>query len=111
MPTNLTPPPAPPEPKIEALLNQAIAIAVHAFDGQTATEKVLAGMAKFTRAAVNAQADAGLWHEWSIKDSRDLAGLVVEYTVRERSLVKQAPIRVRWDFKNTVLRYLATWES
>lgn len=104
--------PAPPEPKIEALLNQAIRATVHAFEDQKATKAVLEAMGSYARQAVLTQADLGMWREWAINDGRDLAELGCTFEITQRGpLDVQSWVAPSWDFARTPLRFLATWSE
>lgn len=120
-------PAAPPEPKIEALLNHARDLTVKMFHGKTATKKTLDLMGAFALAVVRTQADAGLWSEWAIARAADLAALRCTFEVRQPRLIDACPFGVDgkpraaggawvapvwvapvWDFKETPLAFLAT---
>lgn len=101
------------EPKIEELLNAAQEIAVRAHLGQPVIESVLAGMAFAARAAVYAQADAGMWGEFGVLDSDALRGLEVRFARNPVQILAIGdgtwrPLRCEWNFKSTVLRFLET---
>lgn len=100
--------PPPSEPKIEALLNAAIAAAVAAFEGQRPTPSTLARMGQFARDAVCVQADLGMWREWTIADHRDFDELQCTFEIRSNGLLAPQYIAPVWDFRGTPLKFLAT---
>lgn len=102
------------EPLVELLLNQAVAVAVGAMNGQAANRTVLAVMQRILITTVHAQADAGLWKPFQVDDARAFANLAVYVTPKPRSLLDGpggVKLSVRWDFALTQLSYLATWEA
>lgn len=100
---------ASPEPKIEALLNQAIASAVDAHVGLPATTSNLKSLSNHARLIVCAQAEAGMWREWTIVDARDFQYLSCTFERRATSVLPGPLIVPRWDFTRTPLKFLATW--
>lgn len=98
------------EPEIEELLNMARDAGISAVVGRPATRSNLAIAAHVARQTVLAQADVGMWRKWTIEDAREFAELGCEFEIAPPSLRDNDPhpIRVRWDFKRTPLRFLET---
>lgn len=95
---------------IENLLNAARDAAIHVYEGQPATKANLRGMAEIARTTVLAQAEAGLWREWCVTSSADIAAVKCTVEIRP-TLGIRAPIQIVWNWIDTPLRHLATSDA
>lgn len=100
------------EPEIENLLNAAVDAAVDAHLGLKAEKRTFDSMASHAKIVVLAQVEAGMWAKWTVVDARDFADLRVEFSLNNTLTGVRCgadrPVRVRWDFSRTHLRYLET---
>lgn len=96
------------EPEIEELLKMARDAGIHAVEGRPATRSNLAIAASVARQTVIAQVAVGLWGRWTITDPAEFRELGCAFELAPVLLATDTPIRVRWDFKRTPLRFLET---
>jgi hypothetical protein len=92
---------------IEACIRMAENRAVSAYLGQITDPVVLKAMSAEAIRDLKAQIDSGLWSGYGCRSSKDFAHL------RCTVVVQTSPpqISFRWDFKDTPLQFLCTWNE
>ena len=93
------------DPEIEELLDMAKKAGVNAVEGKPATKANLDTLAYVARQTVIAQAACGMWRKWCIADPAELGELRCTAEIVQ-DLTGGPPVRLRWDFSRTLLRYL-----
>lgn len=98
------------EPGIEKLLNDARDVGIRAVEGKPATKTYLALAASAARQTVLMQAEAGMWKEWCVTCANDIRAVKCEFILNDPTLlaIRREPISIKWDWKETPLRHLAT---
>ncbi len=99
-----------PSPGITALLRHARLVALEELSGQPATlgpDGTLALAAKLMRDVVIAQAAAGLWAEHGVTEPGHIHSVRVECVFGDVSR-GEPPIKIEWDFSQTLLKNLVS---